>query len=251
MAEGPGQRSTKSQIRSTALKHALNIEEKKKLKARVADLVLEAYDLPSSTDADPVHPAATDVAILRECLRLFQPSDLDDLITERNIDDRCGYALCPRPNRKVVGGGEKVWNQKGGKDFKIVDRAEMERWCSVACGNRTAFIRSQLSLEPSWLREVQNEVKLLDEVGPVDDLSRAARALANSDVTEDVAERLQALSLERGDKANDLSDQVTIIEKVKTGATSVPPQREDQSIEGYRPRKVHFASNDVTMRDDN
>src|ERR1700761_9459545 len=126
-------------IRATVLRQARDIEDRKKLQARVADLVVEAFDLPSKPDADPATPQPSDASLFKHCLSLFQPSDLDDLIYERNVDTRCGYALCPKPNLKVDNGGEKVWNQKGGKDFRLVDRVELEKWCSRACQQRTAY----------------------------------------------------------------------------------------------------------------
>lgn len=165
-----------SQIRSSALRHARTIEERKNLQARIADMIVEAYDLPTSPDADPANPASSDLALFKECLKLFQPKDLDDLIYERNVDDRCGYALCPKPNQKLVHNGEKVWNKQGGKDFQLLDKADLERWCSDACGERTVFVKAQLSTEPAWLRTVETEnIKLLDEVRNVDGLASALK----------------------------------------------------------------------------
>src|SRR4051812_46722946 len=85
-------------IRATALRQARDIEDRKKLQARVADLVVEAFDLPSNPDADPAKPQPSDASLFRHCISLFQSSDLNDLVYERNVDNRCGYALCPKPN---------------------------------------------------------------------------------------------------------------------------------------------------------
>jgi RNA polymerase II-associated protein 2 len=163
-----------SRGRQTAIHHALMLEEKKKLKSRILDLILEAYDLPTDSASSPALATSSDIQVFKTGLRLFQPSDFDDLIRERNIDDRCGYALCPKPNKKIPGGGNKVWNRKGGQDFRIVDRAELENWCSKECSERGAFVRAQLSDEAAWLREDQNEnIKLLDEMRKTDDLAEA------------------------------------------------------------------------------
>ncbi len=159
--------SEEQRIHASALRQARDIEDRKKLQGRVADLVVEAFDLPSKPDADPAKPQPSDAALFRHCLSLFQSSDLDDLIYERNIDNRCGYALCPNPNLKVARGGKKVWNQKSGKDFKLVDKAELEKWCSRSCQERTAFVRAQLGTEPAWLRVIRAvDIKLLDEFNP-------------------------------------------------------------------------------------
>lgn len=158
----PGQ---DSQARATAIRHALQLEEQKNVQEKVLDLILEAYDLPKQPVSTPAKASAFDVQHFKSCLRLFRPSDFDDLVRERNIDDRCGYALCSNPNNKIAGGGNKVWNRKSGPDFRMIDRSELERWCSDECGERAAFVRAQLSSEPAWLRDNQNDnVKLLDDM---------------------------------------------------------------------------------------
>ena len=174
MASGTSKAEAETRIRNTALRHARDIEERKILQTRIADLVVEAFDLPSKSDADPAHPLASDVALFKMCLSLFQASDLDDLIYERNVDNRCGYALCPRPNQKSLHNGQKVWNKKTGRDFKLIDKAELEKWCSTACQERTLFVRAQLGTEPAWLREIQTvDIKLLDEVAETDSLAES------------------------------------------------------------------------------
>lgn len=151
-------------IRSTALRHATEIEDRKKLQTRIADLVVEAFELPSNPDADPAGPSPSDASLFKQCLGLFQESDLDDLIYERNVDNRCGYALCPKPNQRLSHTGNLVWNKKGGKDFKLVNKAEMEKWCSSLCAERTAFVRAQLGTGPAWLRDTTTvDIKLFDE----------------------------------------------------------------------------------------
>ncbi len=165
MAIEESKTSEEERVRTTVMRQARDIDDRKKLQGRVADLVVEAFDLPSRPNADPAKPQSSDASLFKQCLSLFQPSDLDDLISERNIDDRCGYALCPKPNLKVANGGEKVWNLKGGKDFKIVDRRELEKWCSNSCQGRAAFVRAQLGTDPAWLRVIRAvDIKLLDEV---------------------------------------------------------------------------------------
>ena len=157
-------RTDEDRIRASALRQARDIEDRKKLKARVADLVIEAFDLPSRPDADPANPQPSDATLFKQCLAVFQSSDLDDLIYERNVDNRCGYGLCPRPNLKVNRGGEKVWNLKSGKDFKLLDRVELEKWCSRRCQEKTVFVRAQLGKEPAWLRVIRAvDIQLLNE----------------------------------------------------------------------------------------
>ncbi|KAJ9606968.1 hypothetical protein H2200_008979 [Cladophialophora chaetospira] len=233
-------------IRATALRQARDIEDRKKLQGRVADLVVDAFELPSKPDANPAKPQPSDASLFRRCLSLFQSSDLDDLIRERNIDNRCGYALCPNPNLKVAHGGEKVWNHKGGKDFKLVDRADLEKWCSKSCQERTAFVRAQLGTEPAWLRVIRAvNIKLLDEVNP-DSLVDSLRTLAIAKGADDeVAERMQALALERGDlDVKSDAGSVEIMEKTSSKMPQAPTlqgNRGGDAVEGHQPRKVRFS----------
>ncbi|KAK4937989.1 hypothetical protein LTR10_021478 [Elasticomyces elasticus] len=231
-------------IRTTALRQAQEIEERKNLQARIADLVVEAFDLPSNHDADPARPEASDASLFKQCLGLFQSTDLDDLIYERNIDNRCGYALCPRPNQRLSHNGELIWNKQAGKDFKLVNKAEMERWCSPLCQQRTIFVRAQLGTEPAWLRDVRAvEIKLYDEVAGeslADSLNTLSLAKAGD---EDLTDKLQALALERGEiNINSNNEPVPLVEKESDSIPKPPSLKSKQSgkIEGHQPRKVRF-----------
>jgi hypothetical protein len=228
-------------IRATVLRQARDIEDRKKLQARIADLVIEAFDLPSRPDADPSEPQPSDATLFKQCLSLFQTSDLDDLIAERNIDNRCGYALCPKPNKRVNRGGSKVWNGKAGKDFELVNRAEMEKWCSLRCQERTAFARIQLGTEPAWLRDVRAvNIKLLDEAGFGDlaladafkvipgPLSASYRMLTitetlslGQDHGDEIARQLKALALERGESGLEADTNTSAI--IERSSDSIPP----------------------------
>ncbi|KAH0831601.1 hypothetical protein FOPE_02924 [Fonsecaea pedrosoi] len=246
MATEQPESNREDRIRSTALRHARDIEERKKLQARIADLVVEAFDLPSRPDADPAKPQPSDASLFRHCLGLFQTSDFDDLVYERNVDNRCGYALCPRPNLKLTHGGQKVWNQKGGKDFKLVDKSELERWCSKACQERAAFVRAQLGTEPAWLRTGQTiDIRLLDEVDS-ESLADPFKGLSLAEAPDaEIAERMQALALERGElKVNADDSVVDLIERNSDVIPSAPALKGHQpqnTIEGHQARKVRFS----------
>lgn len=237
MAASNSAKASPAQLRATALRHAESIEEKKRLRARITDLVLETFELPSSSSADPSHPTAADAALFKQALMLFQPSDFDDLVYERNVDDRCGFALCPRPNAKVRGGGEVVWNRQGGKNFKLVAKAELERWCSPGCGERAMFVRAQLGTEPAWLRETPVErIEFLDQVKA----RRQGRPTSIDQSVEEVtlASRLSELSLERGELQVHHADQnESIAEKSKAdheATTPVPDPRGSDLVEAYQ-----------------
>ncbi|OCT51051.1 DUF408 domain protein [Cladophialophora carrionii] len=246
MATEKSKSTDQARVRATALRQAKDIEDRKKLQTRIADLVVEAFDLPSRSDADPANPDPADASLFRHCLSLFQASDLDDLIYERNVDNRCGYALCSRPNQKLAHGGEKVWNRKGGKDFKLINRTELEKWCSKSCQERTAFVRAQLGKEPAWLRIIRAvDIKLLDELD-ADSLTKSFKTLAIAKADDDeMAGKMQALALERGEldvKSDDSS--VNVMERSTDMIPEAPTLQgghREGVVEGHAPRKVHFS----------
>ena len=231
------------QLRNIALRRAYDIEDKKRLQTQITDLVIECFDLPSQkvikeSPSDLTPPAQSDVSTFKRALTLFQPSDFDDLVYERNIDHRCGYALCSRPN-KQLGSAVKVWNGRYGSDFELVRREELERWCSGVCARKAAFVTKQLSTEPAWVRsEPYPVVKLLEESEKLDtDVDQTVELEAN------MTERMRRLALERGDLGIDEWTKVIVSEKAdRISPSSVPPSLSQESIEGYQTRRVHFAS---------
>lgn len=232
--------------RATALRHAYDLEEKKRIQREVTDLIIECFDLPSAnlTPQSEDNPSHTPVGAktFKRALSLFQPSDFDDLVYERNVDARCGYALCSRPNRKL-GTAKKVWNGKAGSEFRIVDRTELEKWCSDDCAKKAAFAKSQLSPDPAWVREEPvKSIKLLDDsaVGEnrIDEASNEAEE-------SNLAERLRTLALERAELGvQEPRAQISVVEKEPTAEQIplLPDVNMEDAIEGCKPRKVRFVS---------
>jgi RNA polymerase II-associated protein 2 len=234
---------TTDRFRETAVRHARIIEDQKRVKTQVADLVLECFDLPSQQGTSPRNPVPKDLKTFTTALSLFQPNDFDELVSERNIDDRCGYALCLNPNQKACHGGLKVWNGKGGSGFKLVDRAELERWCSKECRHRGEFVRAQLSTEPAWVRDVtETNVTLLDDMQRNDDIVAAIKDLSIAEPAKDVLEaKLKELSLERGDEGKPSTTTIDIIEKDGANAVAEAPSAlVADGVEGHQVRQVRF-----------
>jgi RNA polymerase II-associated protein 2 len=158
-----------------ALHHAHRIQAQKDAEALILNRILELVTLPSSPSADPASPSATDVAALRAALAPFQSSDYDNLILERNIEGRCGYALCPREHRREdhKGNFRILWGPKSsgsggrGREMKIVPREKLEMWCSDSCAKRAMYVRVQLAEDPVWERRADDgrakEISLLKE----------------------------------------------------------------------------------------
>jgi hypothetical protein len=163
-------------------------------------------DYPFATSPfDATNPSPSDAQSFKDHIRQFRPSDYDDLITERNINDHCGYTLCPNPRLKEEGGGRYRLIYKTGraKDFKVVEKSELEKWCSDACARRAMYVRVQLSESPAWERGAAGSgvnIDLLDEPK-----SAAVVALAGMEglsITDgEVEQKGQAdLALERGEQ---------------------------------------------------
>ena len=203
-----------ARIRAVATQHALSIQEKKNLQGKVLDMILTAYDLPSPATTDPAHPDSTDATTFRECLRIWRPSDLDELIQERNLDDRCGYALCRKANQKQT--RTKVWAKKEGT---FVDKRVDERWCSDECKQRNDFVRRQLSSEPAWLRQDQiNRITLLTDAAPENELGDLLVQREHERKTN----YQEALALERGQTAAKPLQDIPIHEKTNTAEPKPP-----------------------------
>ena len=166
----------------------------------------------------------------------FQPSDFDSLIEERNIDNKCGYVLCPRLPRRDAASNASFRILHGNRTdasggFKVVKKGELEKWCSDACGKYALFLRVQMSETPAWERAGgagrlelygEEEKQILPEVqGLTGDLGR--------------------LALERGEHADAFRGKqfsVRLKEREPDAGHARPPNRNDNSagVEGHVPR---------------
>lgn len=254
-----------------ALYHANLIQQQKDTQAQIYTSIEELIDIPSNPAANPAHPSASDTTFLKQSLKPFTVSNYEELIKERNINERCGYPLCPRKNRKEnttathrILTGRRA---RGGR-FRVVKKEELELWCSEECMQRAMYIKVQLSEVPAWERNSREgrDVKLLSEVqskeqheaagdglmsdmqdltvGEENDLSKDLDNLVldpGNPRTGDISDDLQNLALERGDpkKNRDGRVEVKIFEKANSGTVTNPPHAQEtysDSIEGYRPK---------------
>ena len=237
----PATTSTKAdRDRELALYHARLIQQRKDIEFEILLSTETLIDYPLATAPyDASNPSAADAKTFKDLLRPFQPSDYDALIIERNINERCGYTLCPNPPRKETGGGK--WRMIGkhgkGKDFRVVDKKELEKWCSEACAKRALYVRVQLSETAAWEREGRAEtaveIDLRDEPKSASDtvvegLEKLQLAGDDSTKKQDAAD----LALERGDRGpaaeNGLAD-IKILEK-DVQRTPEAPSLEDEDL---------------------
>jgi hypothetical protein len=245
-----------------ALHHANILEERKRVEAEVLDAIMALMEYPTASDADPKRPSAADAQYFRDAVIAFQPSDYDSLIEERNIYDKCGYALCPRPTKKARSTARKQFvDTEYGVD--IVDRRTLEVWCSDDCARRALYVKVQLSEEPAWMRAggYGDKIELMVENAKEHQVAlplrrkEAATPAPAADDEDDIEDAWAArddamddLALERGEKPgavskanNDLvKDQ--LIERMPDNAPPQPPSLPSQisqhtmAIEGHIPR---------------
>lgn len=181
--------------------HARLLEQKKEHEAKVLAAIEELLESPADQDADPLQPNEADKSHVKQLLTLFQTSDYDALIQERNIEGLCGYVLCPRKHRSENTNAKYrivVDKNVGRGSFKVVERQELEKWCSDACGKRALYLRLQMLETPPWERNERSgtELELYSEN------TVEQRANPGRDDIKRLARDLGQLAFERGDKAS-------------------------------------------------
>lgn len=245
--------------RATAVHHANLLQQRKDVEALILSSMEALLDLPSSPDADPAKPSSSDAALFKNSLKPFQPSDYDELITERNINRQCGYVLCPREN-KVENPGKKYYRilrgkGKGPDALRFVEKSYLEKWCSDECGRRALYIKVQLDEEPAWARgrQASGDLVLLDEKPyrqeNADALTEGMQGLNMEEKEEDIIQKMKALAIERGDHKSPSRSfglaEVDIQEK-ETGRAHPPHPIYNQGhasntagiVEGYQPQHI-------------
>ena len=231
--------------RALAIQHAQVLEYRKQLEAQILESVitLSEYPLVRSPDRSAANPAPSDIADFKKHVRLFQPSDYDDLTIERNAVGLCGYALCPKPKKKATPGG--IWKLVGSgkKGPGIVNRKEHETWCSEFCARHALYVKVQLNETAAWERvgAPDIEIELLDDKANPRGNADAQREekLGQIKAAEDAA----ALAVERGDSNTGPLLTVTLRSKdvISAPANIDPDALEYQDdahlmLEGYKPK---------------
>uniref|UniRef100_L2GDQ3 protein-serine/threonine phosphatase n=1 Tax=Colletotrichum fructicola (strain Nara gc5) TaxID=1213859 RepID=L2GDQ3_COLFN len=216
--------------REIAIQHARIIHQRKELELQILESLALLSEYPTvrgSPRHSSANPAPRDVADFKANVRLFQPSDYDDLIEERNW--------------KLVNVGRS--------DFDIVNRRESEKWCSKDCQRRALYVKVQLNETAAWERAgiPDIEIELLGEEKPAEDpAAKAARDLANLRLEEGrrAGDQTATLALERGEVKKEATPgkQMTLAIReretkppVEEGAFTVGPDDAHMLVEGHRP----------------
>lgn len=200
-------KSKEERDREVALYHANLIQQRKDIELTILLNTETLIDYPlASTPYDASNPSPSDARNFKDLIQSFQPSDYDALIVERNINEHCGYSLCS--NKRVKDGAAGKYRLVGtngkAKDFKVVEKEELEKWCSSACAKRALYVRVQLSEIPAWERNSAHgtEIELLDEPKSGEELVVEGVEKLNLATPEESNKKQNAadLALERGDR---------------------------------------------------
>ena len=205
--QNPTTESKEDRDRELALYHANLIQARKEIELTILLNTETLIDYPlSPKPCDASNPSPTDARSFKDLIRSFQPSDYDALVVERNINEHCGYALCQNNRFKDGAAGKYRLVGKYGKakDFKVVEKDELEKWCSEACAKRAFYVRVQLSETPAWERESAygREIELLDEPKSGEaQITEGIEKMALAALDEPGKKQNAAdLALERGDR---------------------------------------------------
>ena len=233
-----------------ALEHAHIIQQRKDVEAQIVAATEILLDFPSSPTSTAASPTSEDAARTKDLIKLFQPTDFDSLVEERNIDGKCGYVLCPLPHRTENTAGRFRIIMSGGSDsLKVIEKGKLEQWCSDDCGRRALYIRVQLSEEPAWTYAGSTDEKI-QLYGEHDHNRRLHRSKEESD-SADAYNKLEQLAIERGEMTvkrilpgmSDLSLHETLVPSrdipSPPGLSNEPnqdPTRTHNMIEGHIPK---------------
>ncbi|XXG99137.1 hypothetical protein Hte_005472 [Hypoxylon texense] len=255
----------KPSARDVAVQQALVIQQQYVLEDQIQDAIiaLSYFPLVRAPSYDAANPAPSDADAFRQHVRPFQPGDYEDMIEERNARGLCGFALCPRPRIKLPKGGEYKLVNYGRKDFNIVPRKELERWCSQSCARRAMYVKVQLNETAAWERAgiPSIRIELLDEPkeptaggdGNDNAAERLARELRDLQIGKEIKATRDAagLACERGD-ATDIQSTRSIDVDIKEKSVIIAPQEPSPAtdneghliLDGY---KTKFDSRSETM----
>lgn len=239
--------------RDIALYHANLLQQRKDAESLILSSTEILVDFPSFQTLDPSRPYLGDANYAKNLLKPFQPLDYDSIIEERNINKKCGYILCPRPNKQENTMAKYRILQhhtRGAHNLKIVERHMLERWCSDECGKRALHIKVQLNDEPVWMRasDWSGRIAFLDEGIDTAGLIEQTQNLSVGDGFEEerLASAMKELAIKRGDvkSPGKLSGLVgiDIRENVHVGASSERGLNFSDShaihgaLEGYVPK---------------
>ncbi|CAG8739678.1 10653_t:CDS:2, partial [Dentiscutata heterogama] len=89
--------------------------------------------------------------ILRDSAKYILPHHYEEIIEERNASKLCGYPICSKPKQTIQGQYRISYHAR-----EIYDISELKCYCSTICFVSSKYFSAQLSVEPLYLRDLQN-----------------------------------------------------------------------------------------------
>ncbi|WPG99329.1 Hypothetical protein R9X50_00214300 [Acrodontium crateriforme] len=215
-----------------ALHHANLIQAQKDIQAQILLCIEKLLDLP--TGSEPTPDEARSFASL---VYNFQPSDLDALVEERNIEGKCGYTLCPNSPRSRSIGANASWKLSSA----AVD------YCSDICARKNLYVKTQLGEIPAWQREpgIQAPIVLHEDDQPKSEKTAAVQS--RKPVWKKTAADDKDLAMERGETPNGFRPKQVMTDMIVEKSTTTPrktkvafkePNASHTAIEGYEPKSA-------------
>lgn len=229
--------------RELAMHHALIIQRHKDMENAIFESIEALIEYPLRT-TDTAYPDPIDIKEVKEHLSRFRPSDFDSAVQERNLDEKCGYMLCPKPRTKQNTKSEFRLLRRNG--LQVVKTSDLEKWCSDDCAKRAFYIRVQISESPPWERSSAKD-------GGLQLLAETKTTKSSADVDR-VARDLQQLAMERNDPVDsfraksvqgDLRERFENMAIDQPVAPSLAGQSDSSQIEGYSSRTVKVSRQDT------
>ena len=189
--------------RQTAIHHAQLLQQRKDIETANLAAMEELMEFPTDSSTDAAYPHQGDVIRFEQLITLFQPSDYDELFTERNCMDKCGYVFCPRPRRQYPDRGVVHLAAGGKHNTKFLSAKHVEIWCSDACARRALYTKVQMNEQPAWERigGHAQRIELLDETGQATLQQKLGQhKVGDADDNQRLGEAIEALALERGEQ---------------------------------------------------
>ncbi|KAK6440571.1 hypothetical protein LTR95_003197 [Oleoguttula sp. CCFEE 5521] len=220
-----------------ALQHANLLQHRRDLSVQILSSIETLLDYPPGATAAP-----RDASDFLSRISFFQPEDFDELIEERRIDGKCGYALCANPHR-----GQKAAVKSA--DWKL--GKGKANFCSEECVAKAKFIRAQLSHIPAWER-VPGQTPSVRLPESESHLMGQQKANVDGQAAQKTQQRIagnEELAMERGEQAISLLPGRVMTDQIVEKTTRAPPSKvqfaafaaegtavNPDTIEGYHPR---------------
>lgn len=221
----------------------------------ILDSVLRLLELPRTPNADPTRPSESDAAEFRQTIVQFKPNDYDMAIEERHSNGSCGYALCPRPAKKVKGGGKFAFVETA-SDLHIMPRKIAELWCSQDCAKRAMYVKVQLGETLPALRKVDDIELMIEKTEAGQSITLPFRPRNQGSAQRANASEQSTAQSSGVNRVTDGILKMDIVEKQFSSANPQPPTLGDQqsqesyaSVEGYQPRASKDKAPEMGERD--